>query len=71
MPEVIVLNTMQSVLVIPPETPTVIVSSAPTGTANLQPAFDAIEAHRVSPTPHPAYDVELQSLALLFANRSV
>lgn len=29
---------------------------------------DALEAHLTSPTPHPAYDVDMQNLTTLFEN---
>lgn len=68
MPSVIVLNSQQVVKVTPPSTPTVFVNNAPVGSSNFQ---AALNEHIVSPTPHPAYDVDLQSLALIFENRSI
>ena len=32
---------------------------------------DAVEAHRVDPLPHPAYDVDIPDLSLIFENHLV
>jgi hypothetical protein len=66
---VVVPDPSQPIVMQPPSSPAVIVVpvTGPAGPADSG-ALDALAGHIASPTPHPAYDTDLQSLTIVFEN---
>lgn len=66
---VVVRDPSQPIVMEPPTAPPILVLpvTGPVGPVDTG-ALDALADHIADPTPHPAYDTDLQSLTVVFEN---